>query len=424
MKITKTYEIPQRGNYDVIVAGGGVSGVAAAISASREGSRVLLIEKLAFLGGLATQGLITFFVPMCNGRGKQIVKGMADDFLRLAIKYGYDDIPQDWENGEPTVETKQRLRSHYDIGTFALALNKVLCDANVDILYDTIITDVVMEGKICKGLIVENKSGKSYYAAKIIIDVTGDADVLYWAGVPCVQGNNYFTYIAHKISLDDCKNAIEEHNIGKAIKWTQGGPANLYGKNQPNNRPLYSGTDGDGVSEYIRENQLVLLDKIKDDDRFSRAIVTMPGMAQFRTTRHIDGDYTLTTNDVYHHFEDSITAICDMDHRDYLYEIPYRCICRKDYPNLLTAGRCVSASGYAWDVARVIPPAIVTGQAAGIAASMAINSKKMLQKSTSSFFRKSLLMVTLCYILTMPGYLKYQNLMKIILIIFDLFRKK
>jgi len=380
MTITKTYEIPKRGNYDVIVAGGGVAGVAAAVSASKEGCRVLLIEKLAFLGGLATQGLITFFVPMCNGRGKQIVKGMADDFLQLAIKYGYDDIPSDWKNGEPERETKQRLRSHYDIGTFALALNKLLCDSNVDILYDTSVTDVVMDGNICQGLVVENKSGKSYYSAKIVIDVTGDADILYRAGVPCVQGKNYFTYIAHKISISDCETAISEHNIGKAIKWIQGGPANLYGTNQPADRPLYSGTDGDSISEYIRENQLVLLNKIKDDDRFSRAIVTMPGMAQFRTTRHIDGDYTLTTDDVFHHFEDSITAICDMDHRDFLYEIPYRSICRHDYPNLLTAGRCVSASGYAWDVARVIPPAIVTGQAAGIAASISIYSGKNISE--------------------------------------------
>ena len=98
----------------------------------------------------------------------------------------------------------------------------------------------------------------------------------------------------------------------------------------------------------------------------------MPGMAQFRTTRHIVGDYSLTTSDVYKHFDDSVAAICDMEHRDYLYELPYRCLYRSDYPNLLAAGRCVSADGYAWDVVRVIPPAIITGQVAGLAASQAI----------------------------------------------------
>ena len=65
-------------DYDVIVAGGGVAGVAAAVSVRRMGKSVLLIEKTVGLGGLATTGLIKLFVPMCNGRGLQIIKGMAE----------------------------------------------------------------------------------------------------------------------------------------------------------------------------------------------------------------------------------------------------------------------------------------------------------------------------------------------------------
>lgn len=391
MTIKKTYEIPVAGEYDIIVAGGGVAGVAAAVSAAGEGKSVLLIEKQSMLGGLATSGLITLFVPMCNGRGKQIVKGMADDFLRLATTYGFDDIPSDWKGGEPEAPTKQRLRSHYDTGVFTLVLNKLTADAGVDILYDTLVSDVVMRENICDGLIVENKSGKSYYGARMIIDVTGDADVLFRAGVPCIQGKNYFTSVMHMISLENCQRAIDEHNIGKAIKWIYGGNATLTGKNQPSDRPLYDGTNAAGVSEFIRENQLVAFEKYKNDDRMARAIVTMPGMAQFRTTRHINGDYTLTTTDVFHHFEDSVTAICDMDHRDYLYEIPFRCLCRSDYPNLLTAGRCVSANGYAWDVARVIPPAIVTGQAAGKAAALALDTSKSISLININALQKKLI---------------------------------
>ena len=75
-------------DYDIIVAGGGVAGVAAAVSAKRMGKNVLLIEKTIGLGGLATTGLIDLFVPMCNGRGIQIIKGMAEELLRLTIKYG------------------------------------------------------------------------------------------------------------------------------------------------------------------------------------------------------------------------------------------------------------------------------------------------------------------------------------------------
>ncbi len=390
MTIHRTYDIPEAGNYDIIVAGGGVAGAAAALAAKREGKNVLLIEKSVYLGGLATLGLITMFVPMCNGRGRQIVRGMADDFFRLAVKYGFDDIPEDWKDGGTSKPTMQRLRTHYDTGMFALTLNKLLCDAGVEIMYDTLITEPVMEGSVCRGLIAENKSGKSYYGAKIVIDVTGDADILYRAGVPCVQGKNYFTYVMHKITLESCEAAVKDRDIGKAVKWTYGGNATLSGKNQPAGRQLYNGTDGAGISEYLRENQLEAFEKHKNDDRKSRAITAVPGMAQFRTTRHIKGDYTLTVRDVFRHFDDSVTAICDMDHRDYLYEIPYRCLCRTGFPNLITAGRCVSADGYAWDVARVIPPAVVTGQAAGLAASISLDSSVPLPEIDVTLLQKKL----------------------------------
>ena len=372
MNIQKTYSIPVAGTYDIIVAGGGVAGVAAAISAARQKKKVLLIEKQTILGGLATSGLITYFVPMCNGRGIQIIKGMAEEFLQLATSYGYDDISTEWISRNPPLGTEKRLKSHYDMGMFALALNKLVFENNIDICYDTIVTDVLMNGNVCSGVIVENKSGKSYYQAKIIIDATGDADVLYKAGVPCVQGENYFTSVMHSISLESCQKAVESRNIGKAIKWIYGGPASLSGKKHPSDKPHYSGTDGKSVTDFIQQNQLYAFEKYKNDDRFSRAITTMPGMAQFRTTRHILGDYSLTIADVYKHFNDSIAAICDMEHRDYLYELPYRCLFRSDYPNLLAAGRCVSADGYAWDVVRVIPPAIITGQVSGLAAAEAI----------------------------------------------------
>lgn len=96
-------------------------------------------------------------------------------------------------------------------------------------------------------------------------------------------------------------------------------------------------------------------------------------MPQFRTTRHIDGDYTLKSDDAYKHFDDSVAAICDFDRRDYLYEVSYKTMIKTGFPNLITAGRCASADGYAWDVLRVIPPAIITGQAAGVACSIAID---------------------------------------------------
>ena len=108
--------------------------------------------------------------------------------------------------------------------------------------------------------------------------------------------------------------------------------------------------------------------------------MTLPGMPQFRTTRRIDGDYTLTEQDAFCHFEDSIGAICDFDRRDYLFEIPYRTMVKSGYDNIITAGRTVAGEGYAWDVLRVIPPAIITGQAAGQAAAQALNERCAVAK--------------------------------------------
>ena len=145
------------GEYDIIVAGGGVAGAAAAVAARRMGKSVLLIEKTIGLGGLATTGLINLFVPMCNGRGVQIIKGMAEEMLRLSVKYGYDTIPEEWQNGEPLNGEKTRYCTRFSAAIFTLTLTEFLKDEGVELLFDTIITEPVMDGKLCRGLIVENK---------------------------------------------------------------------------------------------------------------------------------------------------------------------------------------------------------------------------------------------------------------------------
>lgn len=376
MFVEEYEKIPQLGSYDIIVAGGGVAGVSAALSAKRMGKKVLLIEKSIILGGLATLGLINLFVPMCNGRGKQIIYGMAEELLRESIKYGYDTIPAEWQNGEPGQSAITRYVTRFSANIFALVLTDMLTYEGVELLLDTVVSKPVMENGHCKGLIVENKTGRGFYEGKIIVDTTGDSDILYRAGVPTYQGGNYFTYCSIMTNLELMEKAIETKNISRAFGYAYGGNANLYGGNHPEEMPLFPGTTAENVTEYIIKNQKLLLEKIKEQDRMSREIVTLPGMAQFRTTRRLIGDYELKGEEAYTHFEDSISALCDFDFRDRLYELPYRCLVKTGFDNLITAGRSVSAAGWAWDVTRVIPPAIVSGQAAGIAACIAIESQK------------------------------------------------
>ncbi len=370
-----TESVPCRGHYDIIVAGGGVAGVAAAVSAKRLGKNVLLIEKSTIFGGLATLGLINFIVPMCNGRGTQIIFGMAEELLRLSIKYGFDTIPEPWQNGEPEDKTtRSRYVTKFSAEIFALTLTELLVNAGVSILFDSVVSRPVMTGGHCNGLVVENKSGREYYSADVVIDTTGDADVLCRAGVPTIQGRNFFTYSGRQVTLEGCRKALESGKIHYAISGVGGGGASLYGQNHPDGMPTFTGTSSDDVTRYLTQNQLLMLDKIKGHDRFSRDVITLPGMAQYRTTRCIDGDYVLKEEDVYRHFDDSVGAICDFDRRDYLFEIPYRTMVRRGFDNLITAGRSVAGDKYAWDVLRVIPPAIISGQAAGAAACQALDT--------------------------------------------------
>ena len=373
--IRESRQVPVRGSYDVIVAGAGVAGLAAAVAARRAGGKVLLLEKSCELGGLATLGHINFFVPLCNGNGRKVIRGMCDEFISLSIRYGYDVMPEEWRAGEPGDGAAHRYSVRYSACMFALALTELIHDERIDLLFDTIASEPVMDGGRCRGLIVENKSGRSFYEAGVVIDTTGDADILFRAGVPTVQGINYFTYSAYGIDVEHCRRAAESGRIEQAVFGMSGGPADLYGKNHPAGHPFYTGTSGEDVSRYLIENQLELLRKHKGDDRFSRQVISMPGMCQFRTTRHIDGDYTLRQDDVYRHFEDSVTAVSDFEHKgDFLWEVPYRTMVRTGFDNLITAGRSLAADDYAWDVMRVIPPAIVTGQAAGLAAVQALGA--------------------------------------------------
>ncbi len=369
-----------RGSYDIIVAGGGVAGVAAALTAKKRGKSVLLIEKSNILGGLATLGQVNYFVPMCNGRGVQIIFGLCHDWFYESAKYGFDSIPEEWLEGADHTNAPRRMQSHYSPYIFALQMTEMIVNAGIDLLFDCTVSEPVMEGNVCKGLVTESKSGREFYAAKVVIDTTGDADILRRSGMPTVAGKNYYTYIGKKITLDSCREAYEKGDIRYAYKGVSGGSINLYGHNQPADKPLWSGLTVDEVSEYLIDNQLKMLESVKGDDRRSRDIAMLPLMPNFRTTCHIDGDYTLKESDAYRHFDDSVCAINDFDRRDLLFEVPLRCLVHSDFPNLITAGRSAAAEGYAWDVLRVIPPAILTGQAAAEAAALCVETGAEIAK--------------------------------------------
>lgn len=370
--ISYSRSIPVKKGYDVIVCGGGVAGVAAAVSAAQNGLSTLLLEKSNILGGLGTLGLINFFVPMCNGRGKQIIFGLAEKWLRMSAELGWDTVPKEWRDGEPKEPTQKRYIQNYSPAIFAYQLTAELKKSGADILFDCMAVDPIMDGNICTGVITESKGGPAFYPCRMLIDTTGDCDVLRRGNIPTISGENYFTFLAKMVTLDSCKKALAAGDIRYIYSYICGGGINLFGDHQPEDVPRWSGLCAEDVTDYIVRNHMIILDKLKNTDRKTREIVTTPGMPQFRTTAHIKGDYSLRVSDAYRHFDDSVCAINDFEHRDHLFEVPLRALTRRDFPNIITAGRSADGTGYGWDLLRVIPAAILTGQAAGEAVALAI----------------------------------------------------
>ncbi|MBO5285747.1 MAG: FAD-dependent oxidoreductase [Clostridia bacterium] len=377
---TFTKKLNVKKSYDAIVVGGGVAGCASAVTIAKNGKSVLLIEKTNLLGGLATIGLINLFVPMCNGRGKQIIFGLAEKWLRDSEKLSYNTIAPTWQKGQPSSYTEDRYMQFYSPNIFALQLLDEVVSSGVDVLYDCIGVEPITEAGVVKGVVTDSKSGLEVYPCKYLVDTTGDSDLLRRMGVPVVKGENFYSYFVKMLTLDGLQKGIDKNDVYYAISAECGGGINLYGDNQPPNVPKWSGTTVEEVTDYLIRNQLVLLDKISKTPKNSRDIITLPTMPQFRTTCRIDGDYTFSVKDCYRHFDDSVCAINDFDHKDYLYEVPYRSLIKTGFDNVITAGRSISASGYGWDLVRVIPPAILTGQASGEAVSLALDKGLALSK--------------------------------------------
>lgn len=364
---------PVWGEYDIIVAGGGIAGICAAVAAKRAGTkRVLLLEKSVLFGGLATQGLIALYEPICDGRGHKITYGMASELMQLCMKYGPDFLPEAWR-GDPDEAPADagRYKTFYSHGIFALALDEFVKQAGVEVLLDTQVVRPVMDGATCTGLVVENKDGRGYFRARAVIDCTGDADIFHRAGDPCVVGENFMTYISYRIDPKSIEMARESGNMLRARIWNAQG-AGPRGGGQPEGLPLVGGTTAKEITDYVLYGRGMALEQLKGEDRFSRDVTALPSMPQLRTTRHIQAAYTVRESDENRIQPDSVGAIADFQKPGAWYEIPYRALYNPRFANLFTAGRTAAAEGWAWVVIRVIPGAACSGEAAGLAAALCL----------------------------------------------------
>ena len=182
----ETMRTKVEGSYDVAVCGGGFGGIAAALAAARHGAKVVLFERQFMLGGLGTAGLITIYLPLCDGCGRQVSFGLAEELLRESIRDGAEDkYPDNWLDGDgPRTREDKRYQVRYNPQLFAIRAEQMLLEAGVNILYGTYAVGAdVQEGKV-RHLITENKSGRRAWQVKSVVDATGDADIALLAGVP------------------------------------------------------------------------------------------------------------------------------------------------------------------------------------------------------------------------------------------------
>lgn len=371
--LNESNRVPVVDDYDVIVVGGGIGGVAAAVAARRNGSRVLLVEKSVVLGGLATLGFIAYYLPLCDGRGKKVTSAIAEELLYLSIKYGYDDLPPEWRDGKGTGAEK-RYTTIFSPPEFIYALDELMAALGVDLLFDTVFSLPVMEGDRCKAVIVENKSGRTAYTARIFVDGSGDADLLFRAGAPCVEEENYLAYWFYSTDLTQMRKAIETGQVRDAISLEWRGSFRPDGSYTLGEKE-YRASDAGEVTRFILKGRQTLKEQIEKNRETNGSLIALPGMPQFRRTRRIEGLYLLTEADANRHFDDSIGCTGHWMKPGIVYEIPYRTLVTGSLGNVVASGRNISSSGDAWEATRVIPPAAVTGQAAGTLAAIAIERK-------------------------------------------------
>lgn len=362
-------ELTTNTSYDIAVCGGGFAGISAALAAAREGKKVILFEKQYMLGGLGTSGLVTIYLPLCDGCGHQVSFGIAEELLKLSITYGAEaKYPANWLEGIGTrTEKDRRYEVQFNPQLFAILSEQLLIKNGVDILYGSYVVDVEMEGERIKRLYVENKSGRTAYAVRAVVDATGDCDIGHFAGAPTEtfkQGNvlaawyYYADQAGYKLQMLGASDIPDEEKTGKEEK--------------PLNNRRFTGLDGKELSEMMCLSHKTTLDHwLKKREADPNAVIaTVATIPQIRMTRKIVGEYTLQHTEEHTYFADSIGMVSNWKKRGPVYEVPFGTLYSKKVKNLIFAGRCTSVNETLWDVMRVIPCCAVTGQAAGTAAAM------------------------------------------------------
>ncbi|MGB7479037.1 MAG: FAD-dependent oxidoreductase [Burkholderiaceae bacterium] len=404
-------DIPVIAEPDVLVAGGGVAGMAAAAAAARAGARVLLLERWGFLGGTVSAVTLGGFCGIWT---------LTPDELIPVVDVLFGELV-DRMRGRDGVTASRRWSKvaslPYDPTTVRLVADEMLAAHGVEVLFHTWVADVAVEQGRVQAVFVENKGGRFAVRPRMVIDCTGDGDIAARAGAPFELGSGGITQFGSsmfrmanvdmdtfgRISRDEVSErldavvaagtplprtmvALYPHPIDGVVHLNATRVARRDGE-------PFDLTDPVELSEAEREGrrQAYLYESVLRQHMpgFEKArIVDIGAQIGIRETRLIAGDHVLSADEVLGGAKPDDGIACSawpvevhgqglktiwkfLADGDY-YRIPYRSLTPLGLSNVLVAGRCVSATHEAQASLRVSAPAMAMGEAAGMAAVMAL----------------------------------------------------
>ena len=413
--IVKEYEC------DVLVAGGGVSGLSAAVCAARGGARVILCEASGMLGGTATSGLVGPFMTCYDHKGeKQIIKGFFSEVIERMVSDGAAIHPSKCKNN--TSYSGYRMKGHDGVTPFSaerlsLLAEELCLDAEVKLLYHSRVVGCECEDGIIKCAYISTPAGIETVIAKNYIDTTGNATLASKAGAEVMFGDEngsvqtattFFQITdVNKEALDThmnnnyemrsrfCMDEIERAR--KNGKFPCGTPKlriyeaidGIWKVNMAQQDDCFNATDTESITNaeiYQRKQIPVLFEFLKENIPGLENIKMLNSASEIgvRESRRIIGKTLFTGDDAINsRYADEQIAVCSNSIDIHLksevkyvpcennYYIPFSCLVSKNIKNLLAAGKCMSADKYAFAAVRVMPPCFAMGEAVGIAAAIA-----------------------------------------------------